>query len=375
MQFTKDLNTVTYTKIAPRVVDNITRSTTFASLLSGKAKSWGGGPLQIEPVQTSLSPTGGFINSMDTISLAVTNTMQSLAFGPSLIYQSITIGDAEEGINEHNLRAAVRLLDQKQDAAANSLRMQFGSSMYSTGGGATIDGLENIVDDGTNTASYGGVQRSTNPWVNAQVHAAAGGVLSLNTIGLVMDDASASGIASETPDFMVTDPSVWRAIEGLFSPTNQGRYMSTGVKAFDAQRGGAPSNISLGETQNGIAGFVGFGYRGADIFKDDAAPEGNLYILNSRYLNLYKAPLADFKPIDSNMRVTRGVDGGAPSGDINSSAPATSGEKFPSIWQFRDFMRMPNQLARSAVITFFGQLTSNQPRRQGKITGITSASM
>jgi hypothetical protein len=79
------------------------------------------------------------------------------------------------------------------------------------------------------------------------------------------------------------------------------------------------------------------------------------------------------KFISSQLKVTRGVAGGAPSGDINSSSASSTPKALESIWQMRDFMRVPNQLSETAVITYFGQLTSNQPRRQAKITGITNA--
>ena len=74
------------------------------------------------------------------------------------------------------------------------------------------------------------------------------------------------------------------------------------------------------------------------------------------------------------MKVTRGVSGGAPDANINSSGSRQAPKALESIWQMRDFMRVPNQLSETAVITFFGQLTSNQPRRQAKVSGITNAS-
>ena len=62
VNFTQDPNNLTYNKIAPRVVDNITYSTTLVKYLSTKAQRWGGGPIQIEPVLSSTSPTGGTID-------------------------------------------------------------------------------------------------------------------------------------------------------------------------------------------------------------------------------------------------------------------------------------------------------------------------
>lgn len=374
MDFTSDLGLVTYTKIAPRVVDNITYSTTLVEYLSTKAQRWGGGPLQVEPVMTSTSPTGGTINSMDTLPFAVTNTMQTLSFGPSMVMQTIAISDAERSINENNMRAAVRLVEQKMDAAQQSLRLRFAAGVYSAGGGNNIDGVESIVDAGINSASYGGVQRSTNPWVNAQVLPAASGTISLDLVSQAIDDASAGGIRSETTDFAITTSPVWTLLESLFQPTNQGRYMSTaGDLAADAARGGAPSDIRLARGLNASAGFTGMAYRAANFYKDDSAVSGTLYLLNSNYINLYKQQLHNQKFVSSQMKVTRGVSGGAPSGDINSSAATQTPKQLESIWQMRDFIRVPNQLSETAVLTFFGQMTSSQPRRQAKITGITNA--
>jgi hypothetical protein len=374
MQFTSDLGNVTYNKIAPRVVDNITYSTTLVKYLSTKAQRWGGGPIQIEPVMTSTSPTGGFINSMDTLPFGVTNTMQTLSFGPSLVMQTVAISDAERSINENNMRAAVRLVEQKMDAAQESLRLRFAAGIYSAGGGNNIYGLENIVDNGATTASYGGVLRASNPWVNAQVLAAASGTLTLTTVSQAIDAASAGGIASETTDFAITTSPIWSLLEKLFQPTNQGRYISTGSDiANDATRGDSPSEIRLSNGLSAAGGFTGMAYRAASFYKDDSATAGDLYLLNSNYLNLYKVPMHNQKFISSQLKVTRGVAGGAPSGDINSSSASSTPKALESIWQMRDFMRVPNQLSETAVITYFGQLTSNQPRRQAKITGITNA--
>jgi len=375
MDFTSDLGLVTYTKIAPRVVDNITYSTTLVKYLSTKAQRWGGGPIQIDPVMTSTSPTGGFINSMDTLPFAVTNTMETLSFGPSLVMQTIAISDAERSINENNMRAAVRLVEQKMDAAQESLRLRFAAGVYSAGGGNNIYGLENIVDNGANTASYGGVTRSTNPWVNAQVYAAAGGTIALDTVSQAIDAASAGGIASETTDFAVTTSPVWTLLESLFQPTNQGRYVTTSSDiAQDATRSDAPSEIRLSAGMSAAGGFTGMAYRAASFYKDDSASIGTLYLLNSNYLNLYKVPMHNQKFIASNMKVTRGVTGGAPEANINSAGSRGAPKALESIWQMRDFMRVPNQLSETAVITFFGQLTSNQPRRQAQVNGITNAS-
>lgn len=374
MDFTSDLGNVTYNKIAPRVVDNITYSTTLVKFLSTKAQRWGGGPIQIEPVMSSTSPTGGTIDSMDTLPFAVTNTMQTLSFGPSLVMQTIAISDAERSVNENNMRAAVRLVEQKMDAAQESLRLRFAAGIYSAGGGNNIYGLGSIIDNGGTTASYGGVQRSTNPWVNAQVFPAASGTIALDTISQAIDAASAGGIASETTDLAITTSPVWTLLESLFQPTNAGRYITSAADlAADATRGDAPSDVRLSRGLNAAGGFTGMSYRAANFYKDDSANAGELDLLNSNYLNLYKVPMHNQRFVPSQMKVTRGVSGGAPDGDINSSRGVESPKALESIWQMRDFMRVPNQLSETAVLTFFGQLTSNQPRRQAKITGITNA--
>lgn len=374
MDFTSDLGEVTYKKIAPRVVDNITYSTTLVKYLSTKAQRWGGGPIQVDPVMTSTSPTGGFINSMDTLSFAVTNTMQTLSFGPSLVMQTVAISDAERSINENNMRAAVRLVEQKMDAAQESLRLRFAAGVYSAGGGNNIYGLENLVDAGANSASYGGVQRSTNPWVNAQVFPAASGTIALDTISQAIDAASAGGIASETTDFAIMPSPIWTLVESLFQPTNTGRYITSATDiASDATRSDAPDELRLSRGLSAAGGFTGMAYRAASFFKDDSATVGTLYLLNSNYLNLFKVPMHNQKFIPSQMKVTRGVSGGAPEANINSAGSRQAPKALESIWQMRDFMRVPNQLSETAVITYFGQLTSNQPRREAKINGITNA--
>jgi hypothetical protein len=61
---------------------------------------------------------------------------------------------------------------------------------------------------------------------------------------------------------------------------------------------------------------------------------------------------------------------------IDSSVEVTEGfykdVKFPSAWQFRELMSPVNQYGEVGLLILMGNLIHKQPRRNGKLTGITS---
>src|SRR6202012_3590742 len=75
----------------------------------------------------------------------------------------------ERDINANNEKQVLRLLSTRLDEAKVSAAVGVGTTLYGMGAGKDFDGLGLIVDDGTNSSSYGGLTRSTNPFVNATV--------------------------------------------------------------------------------------------------------------------------------------------------------------------------------------------------------------
>ncbi len=157
-------------------------------------------------------------------------------------------------------------------------------------------------------SDIGGIDRSTYTWWQAKETGSVG-QLALADLSSMWNDISQG--TSNTPDFIITTDTLWERYEALLQP-----------------------NLRYSDPKTADAGFVNLLYKGAPIVFDIDATSGVVYFLNSKVLKLIRHSQTWFK-----------------------STP---------------FMRPPNQDARYAQILCYGELTVNQPRRLGKLTGATA---
>ena len=107
----------------------------------------------------------------------------------------------------------------------------------------------------------------------------------------------------------------------------------------------------------GAAGFVAISFRGRPVVADDKCPAGLFFWLNEHYLSFYRLLSSDLRSVDSNPTKTEG---------------ANEDIKQPSFLQLKDFMSPINQFGEIGALIVMGNLICKAPRRQGKITGITT---
>lgn len=346
---------LTLEEILPKVVDTVNNSNVITARVMAKPKPWNGKAVY-QNIHTNNSTQGQFFKSSETFSTAVDMTTQRLVWYGTGFGQPVAISDVEASFNQTEA-GVVDLVKDSYEYAQNSMLNRVGSSFYATGSGDEFDGLNLIVDDGTATSSYGGLSRTTYAAnINADVNAASGGVLDLDLMDSTDDGASLGGLDTETPNILMTTKSVWSLYGSLLEPTKQAEYRTMGYPKVNSFT--PIGEYARGEGLMGRGGFTALDYRGKPMVRDDKCPSGTMYLLNETSMEFRSLKIRGLKTVGVKGDVVEGV----------YDKEAIRG----SAIQFREFMNPVNQLAEVGIFVIYGNLIHRDPRKNGKITGITT---
>jgi len=111
------------------------------------------------------------------------------------------------------------------------------------------------------------------------------------------------------------------------------------------------------EKLQGFAGFNALSYRGRPLVADDLCTNQTFFWLNENYIKFKRLVDSSLNQIASTVEVTEGYYKDVP---------------MPSAFQFRELMSPVNQYGEVGLLLLMGNLIDTQPRRNGKLTGITS---
>jgi len=359
ISFVQQISDFTYQRILPTLVDNVNNSNIGWSRAFSKPETWTG-PVIWSNFTTANSATGGSYSGMDEFSTTATNNTIKMYFHPAAYYQSVVVPGLDRAVNASKSSQAISLILQKMDEAKIAASMNLGTQIYGYGLGKDIDGYGLIVDAGSNTSSYGDLTRSTYPAINADVTAVTSGIITLDYLSSEADNISAAGNAESYPTIGLMQKAPWRYIEGIMQVMLGARYETTQTRGYNRVSGGVPIGTSVrpdSAALGGAAGFESITYRNRPLVADDAAPSQTFFWLNEHWLKGSRLLQDDLRNIDSNIKITEGTLKSNPS---------------PSAFQWRDFMNSINQNGKLGVLLFAGNYYCRQPRRQGKLTGITS---
>lgn len=355
MVFGTRVTSITQDKIVPVVIDAVLNSNVLlARTFLREVKRWSGETLRI-PLQVSKPTTGGAFDGVDTFDTALSDTRQRQSFEPKAFYQSVVVSGMEASVNTGDAEV-LNLVKVTMQEAKNALCDSVGTLLYSTGSGKNFQGLGAIVDNGTNTSTYGSLSRTTYSLLNSTV-TASGGTLTLANMATVARGASAASSARQRPTIVVTTEAVWDLYETLLTPTVRANYDSFGrpqVSAF-TKNGQSVSSNAL----KGAQGFDSLTWRGIPIVADEKADSGVMFFLNENYLHWYNLKGVDLREYE-NM-------GGANVDSVYSESP----KNYPIQW--KDLQMPTNQYAEVGQFILMGNLISEHTRRHGKLTGVTSA--
>lgn len=357
MVFTDRVKEITYNDILPTIVDFVNNSNIFTARVTSQPKNWKGVTVS-QPITIANSTTGGSFDGLDAFDTSATNNTRSLTWYVKAYEQSVVVPGIEKAVNGTSEKQVLSLVATRMDEAKNSLADSLGDLLYGYGIGKDIEGLGLIVDNGTATSQYGGINRADLPAVNADVTAASGGNLTLDLVSAEFDNVSAAGSGQEAPTIALTTKAIWSMFEKILNGKLQATYSATTVTGYNRVSGKTPVGTSVPATAlKGALGVDAISYRGKPVVADDKAPAGTFFWLNENYLEFRRLLSPDLKSVGSRNEVTEGV-----YKDI----------EMPSFLQLRDFMAPVNQFGEIGALIVLGNLICRSPRRQGKITGITA---
>lgn len=185
------------------------------------------------------------------------------------------------------------------------------------------------------TPTIGGQSRTTYTTLASTV-TASGGTLSLAKLDTLWN-AVTSG--TQKPTIIVTTETIFSLIGQLFNPMQRIDSVAATVK------GGLKAE----------GGFTAIKYRGVDVIADEKCPTGTLYMLNENFINFYALPAFGANAIQYKADI-KGNDYDAPLG---------------LGFSWTDWIKPTNQAALVGHIYFGGQFICDNPKRQGKLTGVT----
>jgi hypothetical protein len=175
--------------------------------------------------------------------------------------------------------SVVPLIEARMNDSTNVTIDTFATSLYNNVSNVQqLIGLPAAIDDGTFSATYGGISRSTNTfWKSTYVHG-NGNVTPTRNL-MLQYIAQVSKTTGEMPSLGVMGFGTWTLLAQDF--TSQERYMITPGNAFGADT----KAESL---------FRALDVSGVPFYADPYCPEGVLYLINTNYLSLYLHERAAF---------------------------------------------------------------------------------
>lgn len=346
------VNNITLQDYNTTVVDTINQSSEIMKRVVSRPERWNGRSYST-PIFTNNSQLGTSFKGTESFDTSIDYNTQQLTWFPTGYAQPVGISIVERSINA-TPAGVISLYKSSYQYAQNSMITDLGEIFYGFGNGNDFDGLGLIVDDGTSTSSYGGLQRSAFPSINGFVLPAAGGTLDLALLAAADDGATISGNQSETPNILLSNQQTWSLYESLLEPTTSARYEAQGGSFVDGSTA-IKQSVSQSDSLWLKGGATSVSYRGKPLVRDQKAPTGTIFGINENWFYFRSLKLEGLDLVATQEDVTAG---------------AYSPYKV-SAFQFRKPIMPVNQLAEVGIFVMYGQFYCENPNRNFKVTGIT----
>lgn len=329
------IQTTVQTEYLPFVVDTVLNSNVLFQRVVRAAKKWNGRTLRV-PVKVSKNTTGTSFRGFDTFSVAATDNRQFMEFTPSF-YQitcalpgdELSVADTEDKVLD--------LMKLTIQSDTEDMADDLGTIFYADGtGNGSKDplGLAALVDDGSSVSTIGGLSRSTYTTLAGTV-TASGGTLTLAKIDALWISTTSG---AQKPTAFYTTEAVFNYYGQLLRPQER---INKDVGTIKGLSGGT--------------GFTSLSYNGKPVLMDEKCTSGVLFALNEDYIDWYALPYYNAKPVAYKSQI-EGNDYEAPIG---------------LGFSWSDWIIPANSASVVGHIYFGGQFITTNPKRQGKLTGIT----
>lgn len=329
------IQTTVKQRYLPYVVDTILNSNVLFQRFVRASKNWSGRTLRV-PIKYKKNETGQSFRGYDTFSTAATDNRQFMEYTPSFYQITVSLPGDELSVadTEDKILDLMRLTIQSD---TEDMADDLGDIFYADGsgnGGKDPLGIAALVDDGSNVASIGGLSRSTYTTLQSTV-TASGGTISLAKVDTLW---AAVKSGSQKPTVWMTTESIYNFYSQLLRP--QERIMK---------------NVGTTKGVKGGSGFEGIEYQGKAILADEKCPSGIMYALNENYIDWYGLPMFGAKSVSYKNQLK------------GNDYPSPMGLGF----SWSDWIKPANAATVVGHIYFGGQYITTNPKRSGKLTGIT----
>lgn len=360
MIFPERVQALTQDYLLPKVVDNVLGSNILSFRLIGNAKQGKGESIK-KAIKYVNSGTATSFSGLDTFSASQLTTKVRMSFDMRAARIPIALSGMEVTANAVAETQITDLVKESVEESQQELIDYVGGLMYGTGAGNSnkdFIGIGAVVDDGTDVGTFGTLSRTTYPVLNA-TRTASGGTMSLSNLATLYSNVS-SGTSLSTPTLLISNETVWDLYEQLLTPTVREQYSMMGYYSV-GMNGGAVRNGSQ-EGLKGTQGFVAVTYKGIPWVRDEKATSQNVFMLNENWLDFYgwdAAPATGYKKISLGSSTVEGLYGESPMSQFTG-------------FNWSGFNNPTNTFGSIADVILLGNLTSWQPRRHGRLTGVTS---
>lgn len=347
----RDLNT--------KVVDTILSGPTYMSRLMRKGRKFSGS-IKDFTIKFQQSTQFEWFTGLETLNASAEDNEITLSYAhtggtqPKVSIMLESFANAGE-------KGVIPLDAYKFEEAGQEVLQNVADAAYEAGTGNQPNGLEAIVDDGTNAATIGGQTRSSFDVLDA-TRTDSSGPLSLAKLGVLDDAAARGGELAAVPNINVTDFASWSFYEQLIDPQIRANYDSSGHPMMGVGTEGTVARAKLG----GGAGFQALHHRGMPAIKDKKATPGVWYKLNERSFGWYGRTVVPEEYAELGLR------------KVNLGSMATfdsvAGEEAPSEfngWFYQPPMIMPHQAGTIARFYVIGQMMTWNPNMNGQLHSIT----
>ena len=304
--------------IIPRIVDNIYGSNVLFSRWNKMNKIVIKGGTQIEvPLMYTKMAAGGWYSGYQMLNVQPTDSIQNGALAWKQAYSAVTI-DGLTLLRTDGADSIVDYIATQFKQAEMDLFDTLGGGLFADGTNSlTIDGLQEVVDNGTVGSTYAGISHSSNSWWNSQIDSTTTTTTLLALQNMFMNCTS----GGRSPTIIVSNNA------------NFTRYWNLNLtpQQFPVQPGG--KDIQLAQS-----GFENLLFNGVPYVTDShvgtTALTGGPYFLTEDYFELIVSEMANFK--------------------------------------LQDFQTPVNQDAMTALLLWAGNLTAGNISRQGRFTALTA---
>ena len=274
-----ELTYVTRRAFIPKLVVQIYNSTPLMAALIANSQTASGGVSSVSvPVQGSQFVNAQWSDYSGSFAQpSVQQGAYQAEFNLKLLVSPVPFLGMEGAVQQDY--AIIPLIEARMNDATNVMMDAMAYSLYNnTTNQQQFIGLPAAIDDGTGTATYGNIDRTTNTWWKSKQYAAGSVNPTRQNVLQYISGTVKNG--AEVPTFGVCGFGTWTLLAQDY--VGQENYMITPGSGFD------------GDANGPQAAFRALMVAGVPIYPDPYCPEGTLYFLNTNYMSLYIHEQASF---------------------------------------------------------------------------------